>query len=195
MKIVSLMSGGIDSTVMLYRFLAEGHEVVGMGFDYGQRHSRELDAARAICAQLGVPYGVVTIPALAGSELTDGAGGVVVPNRNMIMLSFATAKAIQEQADAVAIATHASDHALFPDCRPQFLDAACQAIMFASDKRVRLLRPFAHETKLWVIQVGMKLGVPFNQTWSCYVGGDEPCGVCLACRERTTNLLEAGAAA
>lgn len=190
--IIALHSGGIDSTVLLYELRDAGHEVRTLGFDYGQRHVRELDAAEAIAAELGVAHHRVPLPPLPGSVLTDGSGTVVVPGRNLLMIAVATSFAMASGAETVALATHAGDHALFPDCRPGFLDAASAAIMVASERRVRLMRPYVHLGKLDIVRRGMGLGVPFERTWSCYLGGTEPCGDCLACRERREAMLLAG---
>lgn len=191
--IVLCYSGGIDSTVLLYELRHQGHEVRAVGFDYGQTHVRELSAAYAITKQLGVEFITVDLPTIWGSSLTDGTGGVVVPNRNMIMIAMAGSLAMAAGAEAVAIACHRGDHALFPDCRPRFLDPTAEALMAATGRRVRLLRPFTHWSKLEIIQRGLQLGVPFERTWSCYEGGTEPCGECLACRERREALLVGGA--
>jgi 7-cyano-7-deazaguanine synthase len=190
--ILALHSGGIDSTVLLYDLLAQGHEVRTIGFDYGQRHVRELAAAATIASDLGIQHEVVALPDLPGSSLTTGEG-VVVPNRNMILLAVAASRAITWGADTVAIACHAGDHALFPDCRPAFLEEMFRALRKGAG--IALAYPFARMTKLDVVAHGMKLGVPFDRTWSCYVGGDQPCGECLACRERREALHLAGVTA
>lgn len=190
--IVALHSGGIDSTVLLYDLLAQGHDVRTVGFDYGQRHRRELEVAEELAGELGVVFHRLTLPTLHGSMLTGDGGDVVVPNRNMIMLAMAGSVAMREKAEQVAIACHAGDYALFPDCRVPFLDAASQALMAATDRRVRILRPYVYMSKIEVVRRGMTLGVPFERTWSCYEGGVEPCGECLACRERRQALAVAG---
>lgn len=191
--IVALHSGGIDSTVLLYELLDAGHHVVTVGFNYGQHHVRELDAAEGIARELGVTSYRFPLPAIGGSTLTDTEGTVVVPGRNLLMLSMAASLAMRIGAETVAIACHSGDHALFPDCRPGFLDAAHAAIWAGSDRRVRLMRPYVHLGKLDIVRRGIDLGVPLDRTWSCYTGGTEPCGECLACRERREALMLAGA--
>lgn len=191
--IVALHSGGIDSTVMLYELLDATHEVVTVGFDYGQRHVRELEAAREIAHEMGVISYRFTLPTIGGSALTDSNGSVVVPGRNLIMIAMAGSLAMQVGATSVAVACHSGDHALFPDCRPGFLDAASAAIWAGSDRKVRLMRPYVHLGKLDIVRRGIDLGVPIDRTWSCYGGGAEPCGECLACRERREALMLAGA--
>lgn len=171
-----LYSGGIDSTVALYHAMPD---VAAIGFDYGQDHVEELDAAESICADLGVPYEVVTL----GVPFLREREGVVFPNRNMVFLSVAAAYALTKDYDTIVIASHAGDHELFPDCRPAFFDAAWQVITTATEGRVKLARPFVRMSKAEVIHLGRELGVPFERTRSCY-GKGKPCGLCLACTER-----------
>jgi 7-cyano-7-deazaguanine synthase len=192
--IVLCYSGGIDSTVALYDLLATGEQVHALSVHYGQSHHRELAAAKDITAALGVPHSVTALdPALfRGSDLTGGDSGIVVPNRNMVLIAIAGSLAVRIGANAVAIACHAGDHALFPDCRPAFLEEAFRALQRGTGGQVRLLYPFTYLTKLEVIQRGVELSVPFETTWSCYAGDTQPCGECLACRERREALFLAG---
>lgn len=196
MRTVILHSGGIDSTVLLFDRMAQGDRVHALSIHYGQIHAQEIDAARAICDRYDVPHAVATIDAapFVGSELTGGTG-VVVPNRNMVLIALAGAFAERHALDAVAIACHQSDGPLFPDCRPAFLEEAFRTLQKGTDGRVRLLYPYAYKPKLDVVRLGVKLGVPFDDTWSCYRGGRQPCGECLACRERREALFLAGAPA
>lgn len=177
MSTVVLYSGGVDSTVALYAALPDVHAI---GFDYGQEHVEELEAAKAICADLGVPFEIVKLDV---SFLSKRADGLVFPNRNMIFLSVAAAYALTHGIESVTIACHGGDHELFPDCRPAFLDAAWQTLNTATNGAVKLLRPFVRMSKAEVVHLGREMGVPFERTRSCY-GKGEPCGVCLACRER-----------
>jgi 7-cyano-7-deazaguanine synthase len=194
MRTVVLHSGGIDSTVLLFDRLAQNDTVHAVAINYGQTHQRELAAGATLCADYQVPRTIVTLDAapFAGSELTGGAG-VVVPNRNMVLIAMAGALAENLGYDAVAVACHQGDHPLFPDCRPVFLEEAFKALYKATEGRVRLLHPYVHKTKLDVVRLGVKLGVPFDRTWSCYRAGPEPCDECLACRERREALFLAGA--
>lgn len=187
-KIVVCLSGGIDSAVLLYDQIAEGHDVVGFGVDYGQRHRRELDAAQTICDDLRVGY---TLAGIALWDVADASGDdPVIPGRNLILISMAGAYAASVDAEFVAIGCHVGDHDLFPDCRAVFLQEAFRALRRGVG--VGLLYPYARTSKLAVVKRGVELGVPFDRTWSCYVGGDVPCGVCLACRERREALFLAG---
>ncbi len=210
MRSILLYSGGLDSTTLLFDLRAAGHEVRCLAVNYGQRHGRELQAARAIAERLHVPFRVADLasiqPLLAGSALTgdvDVPHGhytdesmklTVVPNRNMIMLSIAIGWAVSLKFDAVAYAAHAGDHAIYPDCRPEFVAAMEQAASLADWHRVRIERPFMHLTKADIVSRGAELGVPFELTWSCYEGGQVHCGRCGTCVERREAFAAAGVA-
>ena len=201
MKTVIVYSGGLDSTVLLYHLLAAGHEIHSLSIDYGQRHRRELKHADAICAELGVPHSSVDLsamqPFLAGSSLTsseievaeghyteESMKSTVVPNRNMIFLAVATGYALSIKAEQVAYAAHSGDHAIYPDCRNEFADAMADAIRLADWKSIELIRPFVDWTKADIVRRAFELGVPVDQTWSCYKGAEEHCGRCGTCIER-----------
>lgn len=187
-RVVVAHSGGIDSTVLLYDQLAASCDVVGFGIDYGQRHRRELEAAKTICADVGVPYHVANLDLWPNPD-ASGADPVI-PGRNLILIAMAGAYAATVGASWVAIACHAGDYELFPDCRGVFLEEAFRALRRGCG--VGLRYPYVRLTKLDVVRRGVELGVPFHRTWSCYVGGDQPCGDCLACRERREALFLAG---
>lgn len=209
MKIVLILSGGMDSTVLLYDHVAKGDDVRAIGVDYGQRHSRELLFASANCAKLGVPFQVVDISSVAallpGSSQTDRTVDVplghyaednmkktVVPNRNMIMLSIAMGHAIAHKFDAVSYAAHAGDHTIYPDCRPEFAYALGKAALLADWHQVSLQRPFINLTKADIVERGSRLGVDFAFTWSCYKGEEVHCGRCGTCIERREAFYLAG---
>jgi len=210
MKTVLIYSGGMDSTVLLYDLLFNrGHEVKCLSINYGQRHSVELEHAKAICQELGVEHRIADLTSLKeflkGSSQTDDSVEVpeghyaeesmkltIVPNRNMLMLAVAAAWAISIKADAIAYAPHAGDHAIYPDCRPEFTEALSQAIALADWHKVELIRPFIGMTKGEVAKLGVTLNVPFEKTWSCYKGGEVHCGKCGTCVERKEALAEAG---
>jgi 7-cyano-7-deazaguanine synthase len=198
---VVCFSGGIDSTVLLCSELSLGRTVHAVSVNYGQRHVCELESAQAITARLGVHWVRVDLPQLRdvmfGSSQTDDAVAVpdghysddvmritVVPNRNMILLSIATALAVSIGAEAVAYAAHAGDHAIYPDCREPFADAMAKAIALADWVPVYLRRPFLSVTKADIVKLGAALGAPLNLTWSCYKGGNIHCGRCGTCVER-----------
>ncbi len=206
---VLILSGGLDSTVLLHHLRAEGHNVEALSFDYGQRHARELDHARRICTATKTPHQVVDLrglaPLFARSGLVDPSIPIphgeydkdnmrvtVVPNRNMIMLSVAVAWAITQRSDAVAFAAHHGYHTLYPDCTPEFIDSLALAVLKADDHRVELIAPFARWTKADIVRRGSELAVPFELTWSCYEGGEAHCGRCGTCVERRDAFLVAG---
>lgn len=187
--VVLLLSGGLDSTTLLYRLRADGwHRIVPLVLRYGQRHVRETDAALAVAPDakvLEIP-GVQTvkppIPDAPYDEATMQA--VVYPNRNMLFLAYAAGVAVDRKADAVAYAAHGGDHAIYPDCRPGFVEAMRRAIDLGNWNAPALIAPFLDWTKAAIVSEGARLGVPFGLTWSCYRGGTVHCGTCGTCRER-----------
>jgi 7-cyano-7-deazaguanine synthase len=209
MKTVIIHSGGLDSTVLLYHLLEQGHSVSALSIHYGQRHARELDCARLTCERLGVAHELADLRDLArvlsGSSLTSNEIAVaeghyteetmkstVVPNRNMILLAVAAGHALSQKADAVAYAAHAGDHAIYPDCRPAFAEQLAQAIALADWQPLELLRPFIEMDKTAIVRRGAELGVPFADTWSCYKGDERHCGRCGTCIERREAFYLAG---
>lgn len=227
MKAVSLLSGGLDSTTLLYQLIADGYEPHALSFDYGQRHRKELNVAAAIAKDVNVPHHVIKLDAwtpitkdrakvsplstlIGGSSLTDEQVAVpdghyaeesmkqtVVPNRNAIMLSIAYGIAIADGASLVAFAAHAGDHTIYPDCRPEFVEALGQALWIGNewaDPRPELAGPFLHMSKAQIADLANELEVPFEMTWSCYKGGEIHCGKCGTCVERQEAFVEAGIA-
>jgi 7-cyano-7-deazaguanine synthase len=209
MKIVVVLSGGLDSTALLYA-LKQHHEVRAVSFYYRQRHMRELDAAVAITNRAGVELDLVDISSVgvalwpSGSALLGGQDvprghyadesmkKTVVPNRNMIMLSIAAGIAIAHGFSAVAFGAHAGDHAIYADCRPQFHAALREAIRLADSTEVQLHAPFIELTKSQIVSIGVNAGAPLELTWSCYEGGDKHCGKCGTCVERKEAFERAG---
>jgi 7-cyano-7-deazaguanine synthase len=208
-KTVVIHSGGIDSTVLLAKLVAEGREVHALSVDYGQRHRRELVAAEAICRYYQVPHQVADLRALApifgANALTNQKVAVpeghyeevsmkatVVPNRNMLLIAVAGSLAMSLQASSVAYGAHSGDHAIYPDCRPEFADALDRALRLADWHEIILERPFVGWNKTLIVQEGARLKVPLELTWSCYVGGDKHCGRCGTCVERREAFKLAG---
>jgi len=204
---VVIYSGGMDSFTVLHRALREGLNVHALSFDYGQRHARELDTARQVCASLGLPHQVVDIRAIHGlidnSALTnpaqampqgdydaDNLRATVVPNRNMILLSLAIAKAVNIGAERVDYGAHGGDHVLYPDCRPGFVEAMNHVAGIANFEPVKLHAPYLKVSKADILREGLAMGLDYRHTWTCYEGRELACGVCGSCRER----LEAFAA-
>lgn len=200
MKTYALLSGGIDSTVLVQELLVQGDEVNAIAFDYGQRHQRELIAAQHVASHLGAHLDILDIgevgALLRGSSQTDPQVNVpdghytdasmrvtVVPNRNMFMLSIAAAVAQAAGARFIAYAAHAGDHAIYPDCRPDFV-VAMNAALREAGTEVNLLAPFISLTKTDIVKRGHLYGAPLELTWSCYRGGRLHCGRCGTCVER-----------
>lgn len=209
MKTILVHSGGMDSTVLLYHLLDAGVEVRALSVDYGQRHKKELNLAKSVCEKLGVEHRVADLtaltPLLAGSSLTsedievpdghyaeDNMKVTVVPNRNMILLAVATGWAISTKSDAVSYAAHSGDHAIYPDCREEFAQGMDHVMQLSDWQLVKLDRPFVAMTKTDVAKRGDELGVPFEETWSCYKGLDLHCGRCGTCVERREAFHLAG---
>lgn len=210
MKVVALFSGGMDSTVLLAHLLDQGHEVDALSVNYGQRHKRELHAARSIARKLGIVHDTADLTALrgllSGSALTDDVAvpdghyaeesmrSTVVPNRNAIMLSVAAGAAVARGAGAVFTAVHAGDHFIYPDCRPQFISALSTATSLGTEGfgDVRIRAPFVTMTKAWIAARGHELAAPLADSWSCYKGGTLHCGACGTCVERREAFTLAG---
>lgn len=209
MKTVLLLSGGLDSAVLLYHLKAAGHEVCCLSVDYGQRHSRELAAAARVAESAGAPLEVVRLPGLrqvfgAGNSQTgtvpvphghyeaESMRLTVVPNRNMVLLALAAARAVAIDASAVAYAAHAGDRAVYPDCRPEFVEAMRRPLGLCDYRPLSLLAPFLATNKAGIVELGSMLKVPFGLTWTCYQGGESHCGRCGADVERRGAFAAAG---
>lgn len=206
---VVILSGGLDSSTLLYYLHDRGVMLRALSINYGQRHARELQYAARLALGLGIPHYELNLaalrPLMGGSSQTDPTVGVpeghyaaesmkltVVPNRNMLLLAAAATWAIALKYDAVAYAAHAGDHTIYPDCRPEFVDALEGAMQLADWHRVVIERPFIQMTKAEIVRKGTELGVPFHETYSCYKGEDEHCGVCGTCTERREAFQVAG---
>lgn len=190
-KTVVLLSGGIDSAALLWHMKEKGHDLHALSFHYGQRHSREIVAAMRLARIAGASHQTVSIPgfgSIASSDLTrqgntpKGAASVV-PMRNTVLLSMAAAYAHSIGADGVAFGAHAGDAEIYADCRTSFV-AALDRIIKDQGYSVRVMAPFLLRQKVDVLRLAIELGVPLEETWSCYVGDKKPCGECGACVER-----------
>ena len=208
-KTVCVFSGGMDSTTLLYHLLDQGDEVLALSLDYGQRHRKELEFAAHTCQRLGVAHEIADIRGagrlLSGSALTSDEIDVphghyedvsmrstVVPNRNMIMMAIAGGHAIAQGCERLAVAVHAGDHAVYPDCRPRFIRDFAAALRSGNYEAVAVYAPFLEWSKTDIVQLGLKLGIDYERdTWSCYEGGAEPCGACGTCVERAEALAAA----
>jgi 7-cyano-7-deazaguanine synthase len=209
MKVIVLCSGGMDSVAALYQAHRD-HEVIAvLSFHYGSKHNdREIPFAAHHAEALSLCHEVVRLDfmdRLFRSDLLRSGGAIpeghykeatmkqtVVPFRNGIMLSVAAGVAESCGAEAVVIAAHSGDHAVYPDCREAFMKALGDAIQLGTYERIQLLRPFIDMDKAGIAVRGAELGVDFSQTWSCYQGGDLHCGRCGTCVERREAFLLAG---
>jgi 7-cyano-7-deazaguanine synthase len=198
MKTVVLLSGGVDSTVLLYRTTGE---VIALTVDYGQRQrEQELDAARTICEARGVRLIAWDIPDLQRllPDVPDGhpadvvMTAMIVPNRNTVLLALATAVEVDERADVIAFAAHRGDAAIYPDCRPAFVDAFREVVRLGTDRPLHVAAPFLHATKADIVREGRAINVPFALTYSCYRGAPTHCGTCGACAGRREAFRLAG---
>ena len=202
-----VLSGGLDSTTMLYEY--KDRIALAVSFHYGSNHNdRELHFARMHCERLQIPHREVHLPFIKQffrSSLLEGAEAIpegnydeenmrstVVPFRNGIMLSVAAGMAENNRLQYVMLANHAGDHTIYPDCRPEFVEAMDAAVHAGTWNGVRLLTPYTNITKADIARRGKALGIDYAETWSCYKGGEHHCGVCGTCRERREALAEAG---
>jgi len=214
-KAIVLLSGGLDSATTLYYARDKGFLCECLSFDYGQRHSRELDSAKRIAKSAGCGHRVMKISlpwkgsslldknikirgakgrrALAGNSIPD----TYVPGRNIIFLSFALSFAEAIKAKAIFIGANAVDYSGYPDCRPAFYTAFGSVIRTGTKcgvekMPVKIMTPLINKTKAGIVELGSRLQVPFELTWSCYAGGLNPCGRCDSCFYRSKGFIEAG---
>jgi 7-cyano-7-deazaguanine synthase len=186
--VLHLLSGGLDSTVLLYDLVHQGHHVHAVMFDYGQTHVAELNFAAEHCDRVGVNMTTLRLPRLRGSQLTDGAvKSYVVPNRNAVLLSIAANLAVVAGAESVTFGSNMDDAEGFPDCRRPFVDAVNRALV-AAEVPVEVCAPYIDTPKTGIVAIGRALGVRMDRTWSCYSAGPEPCGSCPACQKRSAAL-------
>lgn len=212
---VALLSGGLDSATAAALAIEAGYRVIGLSLDYGQRHRRELEAAAAVAEalQLAEHHTIaVNLAAWGGSALTDAAiavptGGVeagvipstYVPGRNTVFIALGLSLAEARGAQKLVLGVNAVDYSGYPDCRPDYL-AAFQTLADLATKAGReghgpqLWAPLVEWSKTEIVRQALRLNVPIATTWSCYSGGEQPCGVCDSCRIRDAALIEAGRA-
>lgn len=222
MKCVVLLSGGVDSSTCLAIAVEKygAEEVLALTAYYGQKHAKELEAARKVAAYYGVrhqesnlaqAFALSDCPLLQGShkkiihksyaeQLAEKGGeGTVdtyVPFRNGLFLSYAAAVAISVGVGVIYYGAHADDAAgrAYPDCTPAFEEAMNTAIYEGSGRTCRLEAPLLLWNKAGVVKEGLRLHVPYELTWSCYEGGDKPCGTCGTCIDRARAFAENGVA-
>lgn len=208
-KSIVLLSGGLDSTTLLYHMHRDHHVVACLSFDYGSKHNhRELPMAAYHCEKLALPHTVIPMAFMndyfksdllqSGGHVPDGHYAAenmkqtVVPARNAIMLSIAAGFAESQGAEAVAYGAHTGDHFIYRDCREEFLQPMAEALREGTDAAIELLRPFVQLNKAGIVKRGAALGIDYAQTWSCYKGEEIHCGSCGTCVERREAFLLAG---
>ncbi|NBD32956.1 MAG: 7-cyano-7-deazaguanine synthase QueC [Cyanobacteria bacterium] len=215
-KAVVLLSGGLDSSTVLYQAQADGYDCYALSFDYQQRHQRELDAARQVAQTAGVKQHQVvsfdlglwggsaltdqTIPVprdRAPEEMADNIPITYVPARNTIFLSFALAYAEALAAQCVYLGVNALDYSGYPDCRPDYIQAMEQVFELGTKQGregnpIQIKTPLIELKKTEIIQLGNQLHVPWEKTWSCYQGEAKSCGVCDSCQLRLKAFQELG---
>ena len=203
MKALIVYSGGMDSTTLLHEYKSEIE--LAISFDYGSNHNdKEFHFAEINTTKLKIPHlrinlkevfksfestllsGAETIP--EGHYADENMKKTVVPFRNGIMLSIAAGIAASKGLDTILIGAHGGDHAIYPDCRPEFIDAINNAVTKGLWENVKILAPYLHIDKGQIAQIGKRIGVDYAQTYTCYKGGEVHCGVCGACTERKESL-------
>lgn len=202
-----IVSGGMDSITLLYD--RKDEIALGISFDYGSNHNaREIPFAKMHCERLGIKHITINLDFMHQyfkSSLLDGAEAIpeghyaddnmkstVVPFRNGIMLAIAIGIAESNNLDQVFIANHDGDHTIYPDCRPEFINAIDAAATAGTYNNVKVIAPYTKITKSDIARIGKRLGIDYAETWSCYKGGEVHCGKCGTCVERKEALAEAG---
>jgi 7-cyano-7-deazaguanine synthase len=208
-KVIVLVSGGMDSVTALYDSDKKYQIIAGVSFDYGAKHNaREIPFAQYHCRRLGIRHEVISLKFMntlfksdllkSGGEIPDGhyedvtMKQTVVPFRNGVMMAIVAGFAESEGANGLVIASHLGDHAIYPDCREDFMKAMGEAIRLGTYIQVKVILPFLAMNKSAIAKCGHKLGIDFSKTWSCYKGLDVHCGKCGTCVERREAFVLAG---
>ena len=204
---ILILSGGLDSTTLLYDY--QERIALAISFDYGSNHNaKEIPFARLHCERLGIKHIVIPLEfmstyfrssLLSGDEAIpeghyadENMKSTVVPFRNGIMLAIAAGMAESNDLQYIMMANHGGDHTIYPDCRPEFVEAFGKATQAGTYNGVRLLSPYCNMTKGEIAARGKALGIDYSETWSCYRGGEKHCGKCGTCVERREAFAEAG---
>ncbi len=205
---VCIYSGGMDSFTLVNDLHQSGELYAALSFNYGQRHVKELDYAIQYAAKAGIEHHVIDLhglkPVLGGSALTtemavpeghyqeESMKLTVVPNRNAIMLSVAIAFAVSHKLDTVYFGAHAGDHAIYPDCRDEFVQAMDTVGRLANWHPVSVQAPYQWMNKAQILSVGYDLGLNYAESWTCYAGREKACGKCGSCQERLEGFAMIG---
>tara|TARA_X000000368_G_scaffold337772_1_gene275677 strand:+ start:966 stop:1616 length:651 start_codon:yes stop_codon:yes gene_type:complete len=202
-NVLVVYSGGLDSYTLLNKAIKNFNHVEAITFNYGQKHSKEIEYAKSNCAELNIKHEVVNLELesiLADSALvgkTDIPEGnydkekmkqTIVPNRNMIMISVAASLAIKNQIDHLWYAAHSGDHEIYPDCRPEFIDRMTAVLEICDYHKIKFEAPFQNLSKSQIVEAGLSMNLDYSKTWTCYEGKEKPCGKCSACLERALSF-------
>jgi 7-cyano-7-deazaguanine synthase len=201
-KAVLILSGGFDSTTLLYKLIDEGKDVVCLSFNYGQKASKELEYAKRTCNKLNIHHEIFDISSildmLKWSSLIDPSNkqveqpqNTVVPSRNTILLELATAYAISNNCDGVYYGAIKGDIGDYPDTTPVFLEQINELNRVNNYQYIPIFAPFIELEKWEVAKIALELNIPLEDSWSCYLGGDEPCGECFSCKTRIEAIQRA----
>ena len=197
---VIILSGGLDSTTLLHQLVQEGWQLKALSFDYGQKHSKELECAALQAKKFNIEHEICSIDFMndlfksnllkSGEAIPEGhyedesMKQTVVPNRNMILISIAAGYALSNEATHLFYGAHAGDHTIYPDCRPEFIEQLAKTLELCDWNELALQAPFQDLDKAQIVKIGHDLDVDFTQTWTCYKGLEKACGVCGSCTER-----------
>ena len=203
-KIIVVYSGGLDSFTLLNEAIRSGKDISALSFDYGQKHSKELHFVEKFCTQESIDSKIVDISSIKelfqGSSLTDDIDipkghyeddsmkSTVVPNRNMILISLALGYAVTKEAEEVWFGAHAGDHAIYPDCRPEFVEKMDSVARIANYSPIAIKAPYITMSKTEILAIGLNMQLDYGLTWTCYEGKDLACGSCGACHERLESF-------
>ena len=203
-KIIVVYSGGLDSFTLLNEAIRSGKDVSSLSFDYGQKHNKELHFVEKFCAQESIDSKIVNVSSIKelfqGSSLTDeidipkghyeddSMKSTVVPNRNMILISLALGYAVTKEAEEVWFGAHAGDHAIYPDCRPEFVEKMDAVARIANYSPIAVKAPYIAMSKTEILAIGLNMQLDYGLTWTCYEGKELACGSCGACHERLESF-------
>ena len=203
-KIIVVYSGGLDSFTLLNEAIRSGKDVSALSFDYGQKHNKELHFVEKFCAQESIDSKIVNVSSIRelfqGSSLTDeidipkghyeddSMKSTVVPNRNMILISLALGYAVTKKAEEVWFGAHAGDHAIYPDCRPEFVEKMDAVARIANYSPIAIKAPYIAMSKTEILAIGLNMQLDYGLTWTCYEGKELACGSCGACHERLESF-------
>ena len=204
-KCVVVLSGGPDSSTLAYWTKDQGYDVSAITFNYGQISVKEIEHAKKIVAELNVPQQIVDLSSLRdifqgvtslvdeNIEMTqEFSQSIIVPFRNAVFLSVAVAYASSVNSTRILYGAQLSDAQNYPDCREEFYKSFEKTARLGTDKQIIIDAPFSDKPKSEVIKLGVKLGVPYDLTWSCYLNKERHCGKCESCRNRKNAFIEAG---